>query len=1721
MGVPKFYRWISERYPCLSEVIQDEQIPEFDNLYLDMNGIIHGCSHPDDEDVSFRISEEQIFRDIFNYIDFLFGIIKPKKLFFLAVDGVAPRAKMNQQRARRFMSAKNTREALKKAKKKGIEIPNEKPFDSNCITPGTHFMARLHEHLQYFLQMKITTDSCWQGLRIYLSGHNCPGEGEHKIMDFIRSERSRSDYDANTRHCLYGLDADLIMLGMCSHEPHFALLREEVKFGRPKNRSGKHRSGVEGITFHLLHLSLLREYLSWEFHSLKEKLSFDYNLESIIDDWVLMGFLVGNDFIPHLPHVHIHEDALPLLYATYNEVLPQLDGYINEAGVLNLKRFEIFLKSFAKNDKKNFIEQMDDEAYLASKRTAIPWRGITSQNDEENCDKDLRSFAVSKIENNEITGNDAHKGAFDSDSDTSDNCTDDPKILTATKALCHGYFGLNKDSDDDLPDVLLDNESYENDCNLSWNSVVSRAFRNHKRDYYNDKMMYKNISKEELREQAEGYIRAIQWNLHYYYHGCCSWSWFYPHHYAPYISDISDFTEMEMNFDLNEPFKPFEQLLAVLPSASADCLPPPYQELMLDPKSPIIDFYPEEFDTDLNGKKNDWEAVVLIPFIKEDRLLQAMATKKALLNDERNVHGPHLLFSYDPSSPHILKSTYPGIFPDIQKCTAKVEKLEMNQFRLPRSHIIHGLLPGVKLDVVFPGFPTMKHIPHIAELHFADIKVFQQPSKKQSMILKIVDRPEFGKDMLEIAFDLVGAEVHVNWPMLQKALVQELWTSNKKYSKSIDEEIICKDLSKEEQETYKSYTAIARRNEFERRGIEAGEQKGLALVRAVQGSRKCFEGQQVVTKRSYTNSDNAVPVSLSLVVQNALEDWDSVCSFEDVFPINANVFISSVESKYYGFCGFIKENHLAMKGTLTVSCRIPPMANVNFCDVVANYDKYSLKWYSTHEVASFLRTTADVVSRITGCVYASLDESDSVSSKFVPANKVNIGLELKFSKRNQIMPDFTRRSSDGHWLYSSKAFEMIRNYRTRYPGVFRYLEKLDNFLGYILVKQIFPEFKGKELHAKFEELKRFLCAVTGKDTLESADGVFVDSAIVKEIEKRTQQAVSGDTAKEIYKRLAVKPRAIFMAELCKGNFVPDPKAEFRLLDRVVCVKKLHAAPFGEFGTVIGLLNTPSGKKVDVLFDKPYFGGRIMRDSKASGARLSISSLINITHGKRMRKEIGQVSKTVTTNHEPADFQRNVCFNKEYSFSGFQQKIPFGTSGIVPRNKLSTAEAGARTTRSEWSLQSLCPNDSLPGNDFRFRTGEYSSSVVTHGGEIRGKDTAAFSEKRKSQAKPSHIFVSNSCSSGYQVPKGEEKTFGGKRNTNIVPYSEKIKHSFDQKTNFGKVEANNNKKRKSGGVREISSCDNRHQERNSPGKVFGLQSELQTSVFNISPFDELPQKQGGIWNTYYERTGLSSVGNITSPQLDFDKNVSSQFAENLMMHDGDGEIKNNQKSHSRTWFGRRSAKPKQNQYFLCDFEGTAEQSSSRPNRIGKRILEKNKSAATTSSVPTALLKKKGFRDEGIVESSVVERSEKFAVMESANEKQEVAPSRGDNEVGRLIEELSKQRLDLSGESSDTGKLPATCLLPESLISKETILRKPKYKTHESLVVFGDAEATTHDMEAVSGHNSYTELNFYDGNCSAVSTPNSTSPCLSGIPKRRPRKSRVAANLGFKNKQLGEE
>uniref|UniRef100_A0A0K2UAM2 Uncharacterized protein n=1 Tax=Lepeophtheirus salmonis TaxID=72036 RepID=A0A0K2UAM2_LEPSM len=752
MGVPKFYRWISERYPCLSEVVKESSIPEFDHLYLDMNGIIHNCSHPNDDDPHFRLKEVQIFENIFAYVEVIFRMIRPRKVFFMAVDGVAPRAKMNQQRGRRFRTSREAASNVKRAIDKGEKLPSELPFDSNCITPGTRFMNELQGQLEYFVASKISTDPLWRGVKIILSGHNSPGEGEHKIMDFIRFEKSKEGYDPNTRHCLYGLDADLIMLGLCTHDPHFSLLREEVKFGGRKNQNSKIVSANK-VNFHLLHLSLLREYIDLELSmdNFREKLPFKYDLESIIDDWILMGFLVGNDFVPHLPHLHINKNALSELYSIYKQVLLTLDGYINENGVLNLKRFEKFMAAMGEMELARFDEIYSDMKWIEGKtarknnkgqHTVLPTPGPGN---------------VSEL----LEGNNI----------------DELKTLD----------GNNMDNDD-LKQLLKSTDSYLEDDSQSSNSLdefkdeLEEAdgrdhlyyieFRQHKREYYMNKMRMISVTKEALNQVAQDYVRAIQWILHYYFHGCISWSWYYNHHYTPWITDIKNFSSMNYNFDLqSKPFKPFEQLLAVLPPPSGNLLPEVLRTLMTSENSPILDFYPNDFECDLNGKHQDWEAVVLLPFIDEIRLLQAMEPLLAYLRPAEgkiNSHGPMKSYVYTPNSNGVCKA--PMYFPTIDLCYASITEIKREEWYVPYNKLNLGLMKSVKLNVYFPGFPTLQHLPHTARIHCTGVCVFETPSIENSCIISLnknSDKP----DLNSICEQYLGKTIWVSWPHMKEALV--------------------------------------------------------------------------------------------------------------------------------------------------------------------------------------------------------------------------------------------------------------------------------------------------------------------------------------------------------------------------------------------------------------------------------------------------------------------------------------------------------------------------------------------------------------------------------------------------------------------------------------------------------------------------------------------------------------------------------------------------------------------------------------------------------------------------------------------------------------------------------------------------------------------------------------------------------------------------------------
>ncbi|QLQ82024.1 hypothetical protein HG537_0G02780 [Torulaspora globosa] len=381
MGVPSFFRWLSRKYPKIISPVLEEQpqvidgvtLPidygspnangELDNLYLDMNGIVHPCSHPENKPPPE--TEDEMLLAVFEYTNRVLNMARPRKVLMIAVDGVAPRAKMNQQRSRRFRSARDAQlenEAREQVMREREEIgqvidesvKSKKTWDSNAITPGTPFMDKLAAALRYWTSFKLSTDPGWRNLQVIISDATVPGEGEHKIMNFIRSQRADPQYNPNTTHCIYGLDADLIFLGLATHEPHFKILREDV-FAQNNRKRHNFKDTLDMTEeekqliakedsekpFLWLHISVLREYLAAELWV--PKLSIPFDLERAIDDWVFMCFFCGNDFLPHLPSLDVRENSIDILLDIWKVVLPGLKSYMTCDGELNLKSVEILL----------------------------------------------------------------------------------------------------------------------------------------------------------------------------------------------------------------------------------------------------------------------------------------------------------------------------------------------------------------------------------------------------------------------------------------------------------------------------------------------------------------------------------------------------------------------------------------------------------------------------------------------------------------------------------------------------------------------------------------------------------------------------------------------------------------------------------------------------------------------------------------------------------------------------------------------------------------------------------------------------------------------------------------------------------------------------------------------------------------------------------------------------------------------------------------------------------------------------------------------------------------------------------------------------------------------------------------------------------------------------------------------------------------------------------
>nr|PIM02687.1 XRN 5'-3' exonuclease N-terminus protein [Toxoplasma gondii COUG] len=648
MGIGRFYRWLSERYPLINEKITQTSLPEFDNLYLDMNGILHTCSHGNSGGM-LHTSEDAMWVDVFAALDLIISTVNPKKFLVLAADGVAPRAKMNQQRARRYRAAKDAAElarqkeehrllkmqrkqdkaAAKQEKNLSAPTPGGH-FDSNCISPGTEFMAKFFRHLRFFCEKKLNEDARWKDLKVVLSGPDVPGEGEHKIMQFIRCAKSDPHTGRNVRHCLYGLDADLIMLSLASHEPHFCLLREEVVFGKAVSRGPQDRMLTKRENLQLLHISLLREYLFLEFAAaalrstppkesdehpkrsetastseadaldtkaaaiaLCPSLLYPRERERIIDDYVLFCFMVGNDFLPHPKATDIADGGLDLLMSCYKEYLQRYAVLAEQApsregpwlstgcGQINFCNFFLFLSLFVDTVETDLLQEWAaDSQWMKSKR-----RNKSEVEEERR-----------------------------------------PASEDALLAYRESFYLKKMGMDASTPE-----------------------------------------GRKQIDRLAVDYLEGLQWVLYYYYRGpqYSGWTWFYPHHYAPFMTDVlscSFFTEgvkqladlrrKEIRFPASKPYAPFMQLLSILPPKSASLLPKALRPILLSPTPELLPYFPDDFEVDMEGCTVSWGGVTLLPFIDEMLLhREALPLFSKLTGEEqqRNTRGKNVLLYRDPS----------------------------------------------------------------------------------------------------------------------------------------------------------------------------------------------------------------------------------------------------------------------------------------------------------------------------------------------------------------------------------------------------------------------------------------------------------------------------------------------------------------------------------------------------------------------------------------------------------------------------------------------------------------------------------------------------------------------------------------------------------------------------------------------------------------------------------------------------------------------------------------------------------------------------------------------------------------------------------------------------------------------------------------------------------------------------------------------------------------
>tara|TARA_A100001015_G_scaffold230273_1_gene260511 strand:- start:2416 stop:3984 length:1569 start_codon:yes stop_codon:yes gene_type:complete len=299
MGIPSYFSYIVKNHRNIIQKIK-KLYKKIDNLYLDSNSIIYDCLREiQDKYTNDNDFEELLMCEVCKKIDTYIKKINPINRVIIAFDGVAPIAKLEQQRSRRFKSMFE----IEINKKCSISNSSLK-WNKTAITPGTKFMDKLNVYVNKWY---------YNDKKVIVSGSNKEGEGEHKLFHYIRSNRLTHSKQTTV---IYGLDADLIML--CLNHLHVSkniyLYRETPEFIKSID------SSLDPNSDYILNIPLLSQFIIKEMNSNR-----NVNHTYCMYDYILLCFFLGNDFLPHFPALNIRTNGIQYL----------LNAYLNTIGKTN------------------------------------------------------------------------------------------------------------------------------------------------------------------------------------------------------------------------------------------------------------------------------------------------------------------------------------------------------------------------------------------------------------------------------------------------------------------------------------------------------------------------------------------------------------------------------------------------------------------------------------------------------------------------------------------------------------------------------------------------------------------------------------------------------------------------------------------------------------------------------------------------------------------------------------------------------------------------------------------------------------------------------------------------------------------------------------------------------------------------------------------------------------------------------------------------------------------------------------------------------------------------------------------------------------------------------------------------------------------------------------------------------------------------------------------